>query len=56
MNNKYIVYVGGAYGGKEENKKLIEDAIKCTKCGKVYYTLDKLIYDKNKTIKGRNNG
>lgn len=26
--NKFIIYVGGAYGGKEENKQLIEDAIK----------------------------
>ena len=40
----------------DKNGKEVVDAIKCTKCGKVYYTLDKLIYDKNKTIKGRNNG
>lgn len=26
--NKYVIYIGGAYGGKEENKQLIENTIK----------------------------
>ena len=30
---------------KTKDNSIVIDAIKCTKCGKVYYTLDKLASD-----------
>ena len=39
-----------------KSRKLMEKYANCPNCGNEYYTLDKLIYDKNKKIKGRNNG
>ena len=50
MNNKYIVYVGGAYGGKEENKKLIEDAIKDLKEKRMSRVGNGLHYSSSNTV------